>query len=160
MSKIVKLVKINDGKEFEVSGFKSIKEINGGVELTYENGDVSMLPGVKALTIRDISAHWDHEFKIVETIPWGCIVWNIRMENGYLPICTPLANYNIDGNTLKAIILDQSQIDLIESAVNEGLNSIDRIKKFISRNENSEKEYTLSKVERGRKALEILEKLS
>lgn len=106
-----------------------------------------------------------NEFEVVKKIPYGHVVWNVEMNDGYLLLCSLLniegiGMYGIDANTLKAIKLEQSKIDIIKKAVTVGLHSADKIKKYIKRNEHSSNPYTLSKVEKGKKALEVLETLT
>ncbi|MFQ9922093.1 MAG: hypothetical protein ACLRVU_01195 [Beduini sp.] len=105
-----------------------------------------------------------HEFEVVKKIPYGHVVWNVPMNDGYLLLCSLLniegiGMYGVDTNTLRAIKLEQSKIDIIKKAAIEGLGSANKIKKYIKRNEHSSNPYTLSKVEKGKKALEILETL-
>lgn len=76
-----------------------------------------------------------HEFRVVKKIPYGHVVWNVRMDDGYLLLCSLLnidgiGMYGVDTNTLMAIKLQQSKIDIIKKAVVEGLHSVDKIKKI------------------------------
>lgn len=100
-------------------------------------------------------------FEIVESISKGYSIWNIgkNMIDGYLPLCEPISegSYYVNTKTLKAIKIEGAQTIL--EAIGGGQNTTKKMEKYINRYSNSKKISTLNRVERMRKALEVMNTL-
>ena len=103
----------------------------------------------------------NHMFELVESVPKKYFIWNIgqNMEDGYLPLCEWLhpedpEDYSINPNTLKAIRCSKAQTIL--QAIGGGQNTIKKMESYIRRYSKSKKISTLNRVERMKKALEVL----
>lgn len=97
-------------------------------------------------------------FEIVESVPKdNYTLWNIgsNMTDGYLPIVQVIeGTYNVNTETMKAIKLKKAQIIL--SAIGGGQNTIKKMENYIKRYSNSKNSCTLRRVERIKKALEVM----
>ena len=83
-----------------------------------------------------------HEFELVDSVPYGYIVWSIgkNMIDGYLPLCR-LATVqpfpggrSIETDTLKAIKTDAAQIIL--AAMGIGPKTIKEMERYIEKHPN------------------------
>ena len=81
----------------------------------------------------------EHEFELVDSVPFGYIIWNIgkNMVDGYLPICRlsdrqPFpGGRSIDTSTLKAIKVDGAQTIL--AAAGCGPNTVKEVEAYIEK---------------------------
>lgn len=97
-----------------------------------------------------------HIFELVTSVPKGYKIWNIgkNMVDGYLPLCEVIDGYNINPDTLKAIKCDGAQTVL--SAIGFGQDTVEKMESYIKRYRNAKGSVTLMKVERMKKAIEVL----
>lgn len=71
-----------------------------------------------------------HTFHIVDAVPKGYSVWNIRQPEGYLALCIPdpiKKGYNIDTRNIKCVKSEGAQV--ISTAVNWGYPTLEAIRK-------------------------------
>jgi hypothetical protein len=67
-----------------------------------------------------------HEYEVITSIPKGFFVWNIgdNMVDGYIPIAEELSENNINPYTLKAIKLNDDDIQILRNAAHWGVNNL------------------------------------
>lgn len=83
-----------------------------------------------------------HEFELVDSVPYGYIVWNIgrNMIDGYLPLCRLNSQQpfpggrSIEVDTLKAIKTDAAQIIL--AAMGIGPHTVKEMEEYIEKHPN------------------------
>lgn len=81
----------------------------------------------------------DHEFELVESVPYGYMVWNIgkNMVDGYLPLCRLSAvqpfpgGRSIEVETLKAIKTEGAQTIL--AAMGIGPSTVKEMEAYIAK---------------------------
>lgn len=106
-----------------------------------------------------------HVFELTDRVPAGYEVWSIgkNMVDGFLPLCRLKAVQPFEGgravevNTLKAIRLEGAQTVL--AAFGFGPHDIPSMKKYIKRYSKSKTAYVMRRVDRMKKALEIMKTL-
>ena len=104
----------------------------------------------------------NHVFEVVESVPVGYEIWNIgkNMIDGYLPLCKLKEKQPFEGSrsievdTLKAIKIEGAQTIL--SAIGGGQDTVKSMERYIKRYSNSNKRHTQMKVNRMKKALEVM----
>lgn len=107
----------------------------------------------------------NYVFEVVESVPVGYKIWNIgkNMIDGYLPLCKLKEQQPFEGgrsievDTLKAIKIDGAQTILV--AIGGGQDTIKSMERYIKRYSNSNKRYTQMKVNRMKKALEVMHQI-
>lgn len=106
-----------------------------------------------------------HVFELTDRVPAGYEVWSIgkNMVDGFLPLCRLKAVQPFEGgravevNTLKAIRLEGAQTVL--AAFGFGPHDIPSMEKYIKRYSKSKTAYVMRRVDRMKKALEIMKTL-
>ena len=97
-----------------------------------------------------------YTYEIVDSIPQGYEIWNIgdNIEDGYLPLVQVGNDYKVNTETMKVIKVDGAQTIL--AAMGIGPKTIPEFERYIKRYSKSKRACTLRRVERFRKALEIM----
>ena len=80
-----------------------------------------------------------HNFEVVEKIPQRYFIWNIgnNMASGYLPLCEsandPEFPYSINATTLKAIKMNEKELNILKKVAGYGYTSKNAKKSDIKR---------------------------
>lgn len=111
-------------------------------------------------TLTNTSCNATHTFEIVEKIPTGFFVWNIgeNMTDGYIPICEILEGYSINTETLKAIALEENEIEIVRESARYGVNDLKSARRASKLNPKTRS--TLHKKELAIAALPIFERIT
>lgn len=109
-------------------------------------------------TNKNILIVGNHKFEIVDSFPKGYDIWNIsdNMAKGYLPLYKDKGDFNVDPNTLKAIKVEGAEYILEIAGYSKNLRTIKGMEAYIKKYSKSKRAYTRLKVERVKKALEVL----
>lgn len=100
----------------------------------------------------------NHEFEIVDSFPQGYDIWSIgdNMPKGYLPLYKDNGDFHVDPDTLKAIKVEGAEYVLKVACYSKNIKTIKGMETYIKRYSKSKNAYTRLRVERVKKALEVL----
>jgi len=100
----------------------------------------------------------NHEFELVDYVPYGSRIWNIgkNMIDGYLPLVYT-GGYDgcqVNTQTMKAIKVDGAQTIL--AAMGHGDNTVEKMEKYISDFKDSKEEIKIAQIQKYKAALPIM----
>lgn len=106
-------------------------------------------------------------FEVVDKIPSGYSVWNIRgltvEDEHYTPLCQTIRPedkncYEVNTNTLKAIKLSAEEVEVLKDAASYGVETLKKAESALKRV--AKTQFMKQKQKRAKKALLILKKIT